>query len=147
VENRQGLTKGLAIAGTALLWLPFAAMLATTTGSIPGTVGWFAFLAVGAMDLFPVVLLGGCLLIWAAVLARSHRRAIGWGLAAPVASIVAGVVWSPTVPGSGWPSAITVGLIVAYWLGVILAGLAGLSLARALVTRHRPEGHPSTVRG
>lgn len=140
------LTKGLAIAGTVLLWLPFAvALLVPLASPVPGNVGWFAFLAVGAMDLFPVVLLGGCLLMWAAVRARSHRKTIGWGLAAPVASIAAGVVWSPTIPSSGWPSAFPAGLVAAYWLGVILAGLAGVSLVRALVTRRGPEGHPSTA--
>lgn len=135
VHKRQGLTRGLALAGTALVWFPPALMAVLTARGVPGEVGWLPSFAVGAMDVFPVLVLGGGLLLGAALLARSHRRLLGWCLAAPIASIAYGVVWSQELPSSGWPLAITTGLIVVYWLGLLLAGVSGMSLVRALFSR------------
>lgn len=132
MPKRQRLTRVLAIAGTTLLWIPPILMVVVTVGGAPKEVGWLPFFLVGAMDVFPVVLLGGGLLFGAALRARSHRKVVGWSLAAPLGSIICGVVWSQPLPTSGWSLVITTGLIVVYWLGLLLAGVSGISLVRSL---------------
>ena len=138
MESGQRLTKGLAIAGSVLLWTAFA-MLVSALGSHPRNVNWFGLLAFAAMELSPLMLIGGCVAMLAAVRARSHRLPIGCGLAAVFASLAAGIVWSPSIPAAGWPPALATTLIAVYWLGALAAGVAGVSLVRALVSR-RPEG-------
>ena len=146
METGRRLTKGLAIAGSLLLWAAFAVMLVSALVSVPREVTSFELLAVGAMDLSPLVLIGGCVAMLAAVRARSRTLPIGCGLAAVFASVAAGTVWSPSIPAAGWPSALAMTLIAVYWLGAFAAGVAGVSLVRVLVSR-RPEGLTSTARG
>ena len=146
MDTGRRLTKGLAIAGSLLLWTAFAVMLVAAVGLVPHDAAWFALLTVGAMDLSPLVLIGGCVAMLAAVRARSRRLPIGCGLAAVIASLAVGMVWSPSIPAAGWPSALATTLIAVYWLGAVAAGVAGVSLVRALASR-RPEGLPSTTRG
>jgi hypothetical protein len=155
MQNRLGHTRGLAIAGTVLLWLPFALMAV----SMPGPIrigGLFELLAIGAMELFPAVLLGGGLLMWAAVRARSHRRLVGWSLAVPAASLVACMALSRVMLSLGgpmwsvsWPGAVIeasfVPVSIVYWVGLTVAAVAGVSLVRTLYARSRAEGHPSTA--
>ena len=146
METGLRLTKGLAIAGSLLLWTAFAVMLVSAWVSVPSGVTSFELLTVGAMDLSPLVLIGGCVAMLAAVRARSRRLPIGCGLAAVFASLAAGMVWSPSIPAAGWPSALATTLIAVYWLGALAAGIAGVSLVRALVSR-RLEDQASTTRG
>jgi hypothetical protein len=157
MQDGKGLTNGLAIVGTVLLWLPFALMAVSMPGPIRSG-GLFEFLAIGAMELFPAVLLGGGLLMWAAARARSHRRVIGWSLAVPAASLVTGMALSGVMLSVGgpmwsvtWPGAVIEASLapvsIVYWLGLTAAAVAGVSLVRALLIRPRPEGDLSTVRG
>jgi hypothetical protein len=146
VETGRRLTKGLAIAGSLLLWAAFAVVLVSALVSVPREVTWFELLTVGAMDLSPLVLIGLCVAMIAAVRARSHGWPIGCGLAAVFASVAAGTVWSPSIPAAGWPSALAMTLIAVYWLGALAAGVAGVSLVRALASR-RSEGLASTAHG
>ena len=135
MQKRQGFTRGLAIVGTVLLWLPVILIVVLAVGGAPKEVGWLPFFAVGAMDIFPVVVFGGGFVLWAAIRARSHREALGWSLTAPVGSIVCGVVWSQPVPSDGWVLAVTTGLIALYWAGLLIAGASGISLVGSLVSR------------
>ena len=135
MQKRQRFTRVLAILGTVLLWLPVIMMVALTVGGAPRKVGSLPFFAVGAMDVFPVVALGGGLMLWAAVRARSHRKVLGLSLAAPVGGIVCGVVWSQPVPSDGWVLLVTTGLIVLYWIGLLIAAVSGISLVRSLSSR------------
>ena len=137
MKNGQRLSVGLAVTGVGLVSLVFAATtLAPLRGTIPEDVGWLEYLAVAAMDLFPLVLLGGGLLLWAALRSRSHRRAVGWALVAPVASLAVGIIWNLAVPNTGWSWTLTL-LVALYWVGVVAVGVSGVSLARALVTEGR----------
>ena len=144
METGRRLTKGLAIAGSVLLWTAFALMLESALVSVPREVTWPELLVVGAMDLSPLVLIGGCLAMLAAVRARLRRLPIGCGLAAVFASLAAGVLWSPSIPAAG-PWALAT-LMATYWLGALAAGVAALSLVRALGSG-RTEGPMSMTRG
>ena len=137
VETGQRLTKGLASAGSVLLWTAFA-MLAWASGSHPRNVNWFGLLAFAAMELSPLMLIGGCVAMLAAVRARSHRLPIGCALAAVFASVAGAMVWRPSIPDAVWPLSLAATLVAVYWLGALAAAVAGVLLARALGTR-RPE--------
>ena len=130
---RTGLTKALAITGTALLLLPLPLAL-SSLGSVPREVGWLELLALSAMDFSLVVLLGACLLAFAAVRARSHVRPIAWGLglsaSVPVTAIILKAVTSGrALAGMSWYVALGA---TAFWLGAILAGVSGLLMLRAI---------------
>lgn len=146
MDTGRRLTRGLAIAGSLLLWTAYGVMLVSALVSVPREVTWFELLVVGAMDLSPVVLIGGCVAMLAAVRARSRRVPVGFGLAAVLVSLAAGMVWSPSIQDAGWPSLLAMTLVAVYWLGALAAGVAGVSLVRALGTR-RSERLTSTSRG
>ena len=118
-----------------LLCLPVILVVVLTVGGVPKEVGWLPFFAVGAMDLFPVVVLGGGVLLWAALRARSHRKVLGLSLVAPVGGIVCGVVWNQPVPSDGWVLVVTAALVVLYWIGLLIAAVSGISLVRSLSSR------------
>jgi len=74
----------LAMAGTALVWLPVLAPVLFSVASVSQERA-FRFDYLMPAELFPVVLVGGCLLIWSTLRARLRRRLIGWGFAIAVA--------------------------------------------------------------
>jgi hypothetical protein len=89
------------------------------------------------MELSPAVVLGGCLLMLAAVRARSHVRPIAWGLGlcasvSVTAIIMISVTSARALVGVSWYSWYLALGATAFWLGAILAGVSGLSLLRAL---------------
>src|SRR4030042_2347028 len=79
MEKRDTLSKILAFAGTVLVWLPILAPVVFVVIRLV-QAGRFLFDYLMPAEVFPVVLLGGCLLAWAAWRARSHRKLIGWSL-------------------------------------------------------------------
>lgn len=88
-------------------------------------------------ELFPFVLAGGGLLLWAALRARSRREAIGWGLAMILAlliggqalAVASGLASGETEPaGSAW--ALVIASLVGYTLALVELGIAGLLLLR-----------------
>ena len=89
MEKKNILTKILAIAGTALAWFP---ILAPVVLSIPGLIAErvFRFDYLMPAELFPVALVGGGLLLGAALRARSRRGLIGWGLGIAAGLLVGG---------------------------------------------------------
>ena len=138
MEPGQRLTKGLAIAGSVLVWTAFA-MLVWAFASAPRNVTWFGLLAFAAMELTPPVFIGGCVAMLAAVRARSHRLTIGCGLAAVFASVASAMAWRLSIPMAVWPLSLAAVLVAVYWLGALAMGVAGVSLARALGTRRADE--------
>ncbi len=89
MRKKEAGTKALAVAGTTLVWIP---ILAPIVLSVVFRVarGWFRFDYLMPAELFPSALVGGGLLLWAAVRAQSNRRLIGWSLAAAVCMLVGG---------------------------------------------------------
>jgi len=137
--NRKGvLTKILAIAGTALVWFPILApVLLSAAVIIQERLFRFDYLM--PAELFPVALVGGGLLIWAALRARSRRGLIGWGLGIAVSllvggqalAVVTGLASGETEPG-GWWWALVLALIVVYSLALVVIGVGGVLLLRDL---------------
>jgi peptidoglycan/LPS O-acetylase OafA/YrhL len=85
-------------------------------------------------ELFPLALAGGCLLIWAALRARSRR---GLGIAAgllvvgQVLAVVTGLASGETEP-AGWQWALVLASIAGYSLALVVVGVGGLLLLRDL---------------
>jgi hypothetical protein len=132
------ITRYLALGGTVLLWLPLAAPL------FFGVLFW---LTNGEMrvdylmpaEMFPVVVLGGALLVWAALRARQHRAWIGGGLGAAVLFLFGGqtyAFYSGLATGAiepvGLPWTLVLISLALYALGIAAAGTGGVLLLRRL---------------
>jgi len=135
MEKKHRLTQILAIVGTILLWLPMIApVIFGLIRYIQGRRFLFDYLA--PAELFPVVLLGGGLLLWAAIRARSRREIIGWGLAAAVVLLI-GVMVLAQVTGldsgaaeeGGWQWSLVLVLMAGFWLALMGTGIGGVLLA------------------
>jgi len=149
MEKRGVLTKALAVVGTALVWFP---IFATLTTSVVGTIAdrVFRFDCLMPAELFPVAFVGGGLLMWAALRARSRRGLIGWGLGVAVGLLLGGValaaltgVASGETEPAGWFLALLVASIVIYSLALVEIGVAGVSLVRDLFQPGDKGGIPT----
>jgi len=138
VEEKNLFTKILAIVGTVLVWLPLLAPLLFFVGRIvAGRRGVIDYLMPG--ELFPVVLLGGGALLWAALRARSRQKLVGWTLGVAAGSLVAsqglavvtGLASGATEP-SGLPWISVLALFAVYVLSVAAMGVGGVLLVRDL---------------
>ena len=138
MEKKAILTRALAVVGTVLVWFPILAMLTT---SVVGSIarGMFRYDYLRPAELFPIAIVGGALLMWAALRARSRRGLIGWGLGVVVGmllggqalAVVTGLASGETEP-VGWPWALVVASIAVYSLALVEIGVAGVLLARDL---------------
>jgi hypothetical protein len=142
-------TKVLAVAGTVLAWFPVLATILTGAGiSIRTRQLRFDYLM--PAELFPIVLVGTGLLLWAALRARSRRALIAWGLGLMVAflvggqaqAVVTGLASGETEP-VGWPWALVLGSIAVYCLAVIEVGVAGVLLVRDLFQHDEKRSGPA----
>lgn len=132
------LTKILAIVGTVLVWFPILApVLLSVVVIIKGRMFRFDYLM--PAELFPATLVGGGLLTWAALRARSRWRLIGWGLGIAVGllvggqvlAVVTGLASGETEP-AGWWWALVLASIVVYSLALVVIGVGGVLLLRDL---------------
>jgi len=144
MQKRDGLTKGLAIAGTVLVWIPL--VLPIVFGlALYSRARLFRVDYLMPAELFPIVAIGACLLLWAALRARSRRRPIGWGIGIAIAAligsqalaVVTGLASGETEPVGIW-WALVIGLYALYPLALILIGVGGLLLLRDLFRTPRP---------
>jgi len=149
MEKRGVLTKALAVVGTVLVWFP---IFATLTTSVVGTIAHrvFRFDYLMPAELFPAAFVGGGLLMWAALRARSRRGLIGWGLGVVVGLLlggqalaaVTGLASGETEP-AGWFWALVVASLVIYSLALMEIGVAGVLLVRDLFQPGDKGGVPT----
>ncbi len=140
------LTKVLAVVGTVLVWFP---ILAPVVLAVLGFIadGLFRFDFLMPAELFPAALVGGGLLMWAALRARSRRGIIGWGLVAAVGSLVGGQALavatglaSGDAEPAGWQWALVLASIGIYSLALVVIAAGGVLLVRDLFKPFRsPE--------
>lgn len=128
------LTKILAITGTVFIWIPILLPIVfTITRLISGRRVVFDYLM--PAELFPAILVGAGLLVWAAIRAQSHRKLVFWSLGVAVVSLVAGQLLA-VVTGLASGERETTGIwwflvlasIAIYNLSVIALGIAGIAL-------------------
>jgi len=141
MKQEGALTRILALVGTVLVWFP---LLATVVTAVVASIAMRRFLCDYLMpaELFPAVLLGGGLLLWAALRARSRRALIGWGLGVAAGVLVGGQALavatglaSGAIPPEGVWWALAVASLVIYTLAVAELGTASVLLSRDLFAR------------
>ena len=138
MDKKTVITKILAVAGTALVWLPMLTPLVFGLASLV-VDGRFRFDFLMPAELFPAVLLGALLLVWAAWRAQAEKRLILWGLILAVAflvgsqgiAVLTGLASGETEPG-GWQMALVLAVFALFWLGLIAVGVGGIRLLRRL---------------
>src|SRR5512137_1692582 len=136
LQSKAILSKILAVFGTLLVWLPVAApVFFSVVGLIDS--GFFNFDYLMPAELFPLVLVGGILLLWAALRMHERRALIGWVLGAALVLLIASqglAVATGLADGriepTGWQGALVLGMLIAYDLAVIVLGVAGILLVR-----------------
>jgi hypothetical protein len=144
------LTKALAIVGTVLVWIPILAPVLFSAASLI-QARMFRFDYLMPAELFPAVLVGGGLLLWAALRARARRGLIGGSLAGavilPVAgqalASVTGLASGRTEP-TGWPWALVLASLALYVLALVVLGVSGVLLLRDLFNAARPPIRENT---
>lgn len=145
MEKRGVLTKSLAVAGTVLIWVPILFMILTSiVGSISNQRFLFDFLI--PAELFPIVLVGTLLLLWASFRAHYQRKLIGWGLVAMVIflfggqgiAVISGLA-SGDIDPTGWIWGLLIATIVLYTLAIILVGIIGILLIKILFSKNAHE--------
>ncbi|MDI3535134.1 MAG: hypothetical protein PWQ82_1499 [Thermosediminibacterales bacterium] len=138
MENKSRLTKFITFIGTVLVWLPIFFTIVT---SIVGTVlsHTFRFDYLMPAELFPIALMGGLLLLWAAKRAQLNKGPIGWGLVAmtgflitsQVVAVVTGLAHGEHEP-TGWRVVMVLALLALFVLANIVLGIMGIRLFRKL---------------
>jgi len=138
MEKRGVFTKILAIVGTILVWIPILAPV-LFSGITLLRSGRFRFDYLMPAELFLLALIGGGLLIWAALRARAPWGLIGGGLGISVAmlvggqalAVVTGLASGETEP-VGWQWALVVASLVVFSLALVVMGVGGILLLRDL---------------
>jgi hypothetical protein len=138
MEKKDTLTKILAVAGIVLIWLTILApILFSVIRLIMARRFLFDYLL--PAELFPIALVGGGLLLWAALRRHAWQKLIGWGLVSAIVllgggqglAVVTGLASGETAP-TGWWWALTLAAIIAYDLVLVLIGIGGVLLLRDL---------------
>jgi len=136
--KKSVVTKILAITGTVLVWLPILAPVLLSVAVLIKD-HMFRFDYFMPAELFPAALVGGALLVWAALKARSRHRLIGWGLGIAAGLLVGGQVLavftglaSGETEPTGWRWALVIASIFSYLLALVVIGVGGVLLLRAL---------------
>lgn len=145
MKNKNIFTKILVICGTALVWLPILAPVLFSLAYLL-TRHMFRFDYLMPAELFPFALIGGGLLIWAAIRTHARRKIIGWGLGISAGMLVGGqalAVFSGLASGETEPTgfwwAIVIASLIIYSLAVIVTGFGGILL---LIDLFKPSSLP-----
>lgn len=149
MKDGKSFNRALVIAGTALVWLPLLApvILMLVSAFQRGRL-LFDFLM--PAELFPVVLAGGLMLLWAALRTQNQRRLVAGCLGLGVAllfggqglAVVTGLASGET-PIGGWQFYLVSAMIAGYALCAVGMGVGGILLLTHLFRRTPPA--PSTA--
>ncbi|MEN6523068.1 MAG: hypothetical protein ABFD14_05010 [Anaerolineaceae bacterium] len=140
MEKKNTLTKMLAIMGTLLVWFPLLAAVILSIAHLIRS-GKFLFDFLIPAEIFYVILIGGALLIWAAVRAKTYWAWIIWSLVGAVVCLVASQglamvtgIASGTRPAEGFWWIMVMVLMGLVIVAEIIEGIGGILLTRKLFT-------------
>lgn len=134
MDNNNNLTKALAISGTLLVGLPILAPI------LIGVIAWIATSKLHMdylmpAELFLLVLIGGALLVWAAVRINSHIKWTGWSLSIATALLAATQGMAVLLglangdyPPEGWRFIIVISLLGLFNLAIVILAIGGIRL-------------------
>lgn len=138
MNNKTFWLRVMTVAGVMIVWSPLVLMLLT---GIPRLFrsGMLQFDYLLPAELFPLLLIGGLLLLAVSLSQKLERRLVGLGMLIPVASLlllilfanVSGMDKSPTSP-TGFQMAMIAFFMIAYTAGVGLLGVGGLRLHKQI---------------
>ena len=149
MKKKSVLTKILAILGTVLVVLPILAPILFSCLAFI-TERMFRFDYLMPAELFPVYLIGGLLLLWAALRNHSRRGLIGWGLGIAAGMLVGGQALavatglaSGEIGPTGWQFTLVLASLGLYILALIVTIIGGVLLLRDLFTPSKsPDENP-----
>lgn len=139
MPKRDWLARILAVAGTALVWLPllFTLVISVTTW-IQRRMFRFDYLL--PAEVFPITVLGAGLLYLASRRARLSFRPVGWWLLAAVALWLGGQLWAVVTGLASGRTELTGGYVVgaglwigAFVLATVAMAIGALGLLRAIL--------------
>jgi len=144
-------TKLLAVSGTVLAWLPILATLLTST-LVTARSGMFRMDYLMPAELFPAAILGGLLLLWAALRSGLLRAPVIWGLGGMIVllvgsqglAVVTGLANGTREP-AGWAWIAVLALLGGYVLALILIAVTGVRLVSRLYTHNPNNGNIATT--
>ncbi len=148
MPQRSTWTRILAIVGTILVWLPVAFMVLVSI-VVAIRAGVFRMDYFLPAEMFPLELVGGALLVVAAILMHWGIKHTAWSYGAMIAllgavmgaTVVTGVDSSPTDP-TGWRLALLMGLYAGFGVALLSLASGGIRLWRHLVRRPQSEDAP-----
>ncbi|PKO01020.1 MAG: hypothetical protein CVU42_00835 [Chloroflexi bacterium HGW-Chloroflexi-4] len=139
MEKKLRLTLTLSTAGTIFVLFPVLAPIGFSIINLFSN-GKFLLDFLMPAELGLLVMIGGGLLIWAALRSKSHLKWIAWSfgfaiLLVVVSQALAGITGlaSGSIDPSGWPYIIVLGGIIGYDIAVILLGIGGVLLCQTLL--------------
>ena len=138
MEQKNILTKTLAITGTVLVWFPIAAPILFSFVAL-ATRGRFLLDYLMPMELFLFAIVGSGLLLWGTLRAHSRVKFVAWGIAIAILMFlgvslfaeVTGMASGETEP-TVWMWGIVIAALVVFVAGIVLAGTGGALLLRDL---------------
>lgn len=138
MEKKEKLTRILATVGTILVWIPL--VLPIIFGAIHFTMtGRFLVDYLMPGELFPVILVGGGLLLWAAFRSGVCKKLLIWASVSAIFFLVASQglavitgLASGEIEAEGLPFIAVMTLWTLFCLSVIAIGAGGIRLIRKL---------------
>ncbi len=136
MDRKNKLTRFLAVSGTVILWLPIFFTILTSSIFFTKTSNFRVDYLMPA-ELFPLALLGGLLLFWAAAKIRTRHKTIGLLILAMFGFLAAGQGFavvtglaSGATKAEGWIFTVVIVLIALYTLTLIALGISGVSFIK-----------------
>jgi hypothetical protein len=138
MQGKAVFTKILATLGTVLVWLPVLIPILLSIAFL-ASEGMFLLDYLMPAELSLLVLVGGVLLLWAALRRHARWGLIGWGLGSAVVlllgsqglAVATGLADGRTAIG-GWQWALVLAMLIGYDIAVILTGVGGVLMLRDL---------------
>lgn len=135
MDRKDTPSRILSIVGTVMVWIPIFAPVVFGFASLVMD-GIYRFDYLMPAELGILAFIGGALLLWGAIRAKSRQAIIAWGLGIAVGSIAILNVFGDVAPGS-WKWALAVGLLITYSAAIVATGVGGVLLWRYL-SREQP---------
>jgi len=139
MRKKDVLTRILAIAGIVLVWLPLLAPIFFSVIKFSRS-GRFLFDYLMPAELFPIELLGGVLLLFAAFKVSSYKKLIGWSFVAAFVLLVGSMGLAEVTglaSGRAEPTGILMTLVLLpigfFWIALVIMGIGGILLVKVLV--------------
>jgi hypothetical protein len=143
MEKKDLVTRILAVLGTLLAWFPILLPIVFSLAAFSRVqILRFDFLI--PAEIFPVVLVGAGLLVWAARRAHRRRGLIGWSIGLILFGLLAAIslaqvtgLASGEIEPVGWPVVLVNICFAVFWTGLIGMAVGGILLWRDLARQQR----------